>query len=385
VRRPDVVVVGAGLFGLVAADRLTSLLPGVQVIILESADRIGGLCTTMICPHTGVTYNPYGTHTLATSDPRAWAYVQSRTRMISHRQRVYADVGEELVPLPLGLEAIRLCYGGPSLTPDEARRLVERDAAPHRTGRAPVNAEEAALAAVGPRLYDMFVRGHITKQWGTAPDQLAPGVFSDRFSIRFTPTTGYRTTARWQGFSARGWNAFFDRLTDNRDITVLRNTPATAEDLPLYSHACIVTTPIDAWFGHAMGTLARGRISVDWLLTDQDTAPGAALATYPGMHVPHYRTHTPGHLPGQAPHGDDKVLVGYEHHGDGQHAIDFVLRTPANEALAKAYRARASRTDGFYFAGRGTTFHHDMGTTIAAALALAAQLAKTIERSPACP
>lgn len=383
--RPDVVIVGAGLFGLVAADRLTSLLPGAWVMVLESTDQLGGLCASTVCPYTDIHYNPYGTHILATSDPNVWTYVAGRARMISHQRRAYADINGQLVPLPLGLEAIRLGYGDAALTPEAARALVERDAAPHRTGRSPANAQEAALAALGPRLYEMFVRGHITKQWGTAPDQLAPGVFADRFGIRFTPTAGLRSAARWQGFPAGGWGDFFSRLVDNRDITVLRRHAASVRDLPPYTHACIVTTPIDAWFDHDLGTLARGRICVDWRLTDRRTAPATATATYPGPDVPYYRTHTPEHLPGQPTNPTEKVLVGYEHHGDGPNAIDFVLRTPDNAALADAYRARAHRADGFLFAGRGTTFHDDMGTTIAAALALAADLAKTIERSPAWP
>jgi UDP-galactopyranose mutase len=385
VKRPDVVVAGAGLFGLVCAERITSLLPGSQATVLESTDCLGGLCATATDPLTGVTYHPYGTHVLATGDARVWRYVTHRTRMISYRHKVWASIDTELVPLPLGLEAIRVCYRRPSLTPDEARRLVERDAAPHRTGRVPANAEEAALAAVGPRLYETFVHGHITKQWGAGPAQLAPGVFSDRFGIRYTPTAGYRSSARWQGLPAGGWGELFRRLADHPGITVRHNTPAAADALPPFPHACLVTTPIDDWFGHDMGTLERGRISVDWRLVARRHAPSVAAATYPDQAIPHYRTHTPVHLPGQHVTVRDKVLVGFEHHGDGQYPIDFVLRTPANQALADAYKARASRTGYVHFAGRGTTFHDDMGATISAALDLAAQLAQITERSPAWP
>ncbi|MFJ3097933.1 UDP-galactopyranose mutase [Streptomyces hydrogenans] len=385
--RPDIVTVGAGLSGLVIADRLSTRLPGASITVLESTGQTGGLCTTLTDPLTGVTYNPYGTHVLATSDPRVWKYVSSHTEMASYQHRVWADIENELIPLPLGLEAISRAFGTSSYTTtaDQARALVDADAAPHRTGRTPTNAEEAALAAIGPRMYEMFVRGHITKQWGAPPDQLDPGVFTDRFGIQFTPTTGYRTNARWQGFPSRGWGDLFARLTDNPRITVLHNTPATADTLPPHRHACVVTTPIDAWFDFDMGTLERGRISFTWQHVDRSYAPHTPVTTYPDPAVPHYRAHSPEYLPDQLAHPHDKVLVGFERHGEGQFPIDFVLRTQGNRQLADAYRARARHTPGFHFTGRGTTFHDDMATTITSALALAEQIAQTIERSPAWP
>jgi UDP-galactopyranose mutase len=372
---PDVAVVGGGLFGLVCAERLTTLVPGVRVLLVEASDRLGGLCSSTIDPCTGVTYHRSGTHVLATDDDQVRAYITGRTGLVPYRRKVYAAHGDQLVPLPLGLEAVESCYGGP-LTAVEARRLVETDTLPYRGGPGRT-VEQVALAAVGPRLYEAYVCGYVTKQWGLSPSRLAAEVFTDRFTIRYQCASDYHGQ-RWQGYPPDGWGPALQALADRPGITVQLGRHASAADPPPFTRACVVTAPVDAWFGHALGTFQRRSLHVDWRLTTPAHVPAKPTITYPGPHVRYYRTHVPALLPPTSPaSGDGPVLVGYEYGGPGLSQVDFVLRTPDNARLADRYRQMASTTaaDGLVFAGRGSTFYDDMGTTIAAALSTARALA----------
>ena len=44
--RPRVVIIGGGITGLAAADRLTELAPEIDITILESGNRLGGVLQT---------------------------------------------------------------------------------------------------------------------------------------------------------------------------------------------------------------------------------------------------------------------------------------------------------------------------------------------------
>ncbi|MFJ5879921.1 UDP-galactopyranose mutase [Kitasatospora cineracea] len=375
-------IVGAGLVGLIVAERLTALLPGVQVLVVEATSRLGGLCASQWNEHLGVNVHPRGTHVLATSSRRVWTYIAANTRVIPYRHRVYASYQGELVPLPLGLEAVQAVYGA-DLDAERARVLVERDAAPYR-GKAPLTVEDAALASVGPRLYEAFVHGHVTKQWGVDPAKLSPEVFTSRFGLTYTRDNQYYPDARYQGLPAGGWGSMLHRLADRPGIRLELGRAASAEDPPEYARACVVTSPIDAWFGFDRGALERRSLAVEWRRTPASEAPRAATVTHPDPAVPYYRTHAPGLLPGGGPTvTDSTALVGYERHGPGEYQVDFVLRSPANQQLADTYRARARQlaNGGLLFAGRGATFYDDMGTSIAAALTCATTLARRL-RTP---
>jgi UDP-galactopyranose mutase len=383
VKDPDVAIVGGGLFGLVVAACLTRDLPGISVLIVEADRHLGGLCRSQWNERLGVHVHPRGIHVLATDDPKVWAFAQAHTHVQRYRQRVYASFRGGLVPLPLGIEAVEAVFAdGKTLTRERARRLVEQDRGPFRTLQ-PSTVEEAALAEVGPRLYEALIRGHVTKQWGD-PARLDPQVFTSRFGLSYSRRP-YRHRARYQGLPAGGWGSMLDRMADRRGVRVELGRPARADEPPPHRSALVVTAPIDLWFGAEMGTLKRGSLAVDWRAVGGDRAPEQATVTYPDMTVPYYRTHTPALLPfGWPVIPGRRSLVGFEHAGPGEYEVDFVLRTAGNTELAAAYRKRARglAAEGHFFGGRGTTFHDDMGTTIAAAMACADRVAHQL-RTPA--
>lgn len=379
VRDPDVAIVGGGLYGLVVAACLTRDLPGIGILVVEAGQNLGGLCRSQWNERLGVHVHPHGTHILSTDDRRVWAFAQAHTRIHRHRQRVYASYRGRLIPLPLGMEAVEAVFtDGRMLTRERARRLVDRDRSPFLNPH-PKTVEEAALAQVGPRLYEAFIRGHVTKQWGD-PALLDPEVYTSRFTIAFSRGP-YRHRARYQGLPAGGWGSMLNRLADRRGIRVELGRPARGDDPPPYRRALVVTAPLDLWFGADLGRLERGSLAVDWRAVRTERAPSQATVTYPDPAVPYYRTHTPALLPFGTPViPGRRALVGYERAGTGEHQVDFVLRTSANSAVAAAYRRRAADLADRkqFFGGRGATFYDDMGTTIAAAMACADRLTRLL-------
>ena len=78
VEYPDLVVVGAGLFGLTVAQQAVEHL-GVRVEIIDVRDHIGGNAYSYMDEETGAEIHKYGAHLFHTSNKRVWDYVNRFT------------------------------------------------------------------------------------------------------------------------------------------------------------------------------------------------------------------------------------------------------------------------------------------------------------------
>ena len=87
VEYPDLVVVGAGLFGLTVAQQAVEHL-GVRVEIIDVRDHIGGNAYSYMDEETGAEIHKYGAHLFHTSNKRVWDYVNRFTSFTDYVHRV---------------------------------------------------------------------------------------------------------------------------------------------------------------------------------------------------------------------------------------------------------------------------------------------------------
>lgn len=140
-----VVIVGAGFYGAVMAERFASA--GRKVVVLEKRSHVGGNSWSRPDPETGVEEHVYGPHIFHTSDERAWKYANRFTEFNGYRHTVWARRKGKIYPLPFGLAAINLLLGR-SMGPAEARAWVAEEVAREDIGE-PRNLEEKALQTRG--------------------------------------------------------------------------------------------------------------------------------------------------------------------------------------------------------------------------------------------
>ena len=105
VEYPDLVVVGAGLFGLTVAQQAVEHL-GARVEIIDVRDHIGGNAYSYMDEETGAEIHKYGAHLFHTSNKRVWDYVNRFTSFTDYVHRVYATHDGEVYPLPINLGTI---------------------------------------------------------------------------------------------------------------------------------------------------------------------------------------------------------------------------------------------------------------------------------------
>ena len=95
-RRYDILVVGAGLFGSVIAYEATKR--GKSVLVLDRRDHIGGNCYTKSVE--GINVHLYGAHIFRTSDQRIWDYMSQFCRFNNFVNSPIANYNGEIYNLP---------------------------------------------------------------------------------------------------------------------------------------------------------------------------------------------------------------------------------------------------------------------------------------------
>ncbi|MBQ0032466.1 MAG: NAD(P)-binding protein [bacterium] len=298
----DAIVAGAGIWGCTLARRLAEA--GRKVLVLEKRAAVGGNCRCEIDTETGIEIHAYGSHIFHTKNEKVWSFVNrfakfndyrhcvlARTRALppdaDERRRKEVEVENGRVyHLPIGCTLLKEFFG--------------RELKPSELSAADKNA-----------IFEAFIKGYTSKQWGMPPDKVDPSVIK-RLKVRDSCSTDYFDDPH-QGIPVDGYNALFERMLDHPNIEVetemtlkaagtgfraVRNLGSPQDSfevdcgapgvcaLPVY-----YSGPIDALFDYKFGALPWRTL---WFETER--LPVAdyqrnSVVNYPDIGVPYTRIH----------------------------------------------------------------------------------------------
>lgn len=245
----DVVVVGAGMFGLTVAQQLAE--QGRSVTVVDQRDHIGGNAYSEFDAETGIEVHRYGAHLFHTSNARVWEYVNRFTSFTDYTHRVFTTHGGEVYPMPISLGTINQFFRS-AHGPQAARDLIASHAA-EMAGRTPQNLDEQGVSLIGRPLYEAFIRGYTAKQWQTDPRDLPASIIT-RLPVRYTYDTRYFSDT-WEGLPTDGYTAWFERMIDHPRIDVrlgqdfLSADAVVTRDTTRGQVPVVFTGPVVRWTG----------------------------------------------------------------------------------------------------------------------------------------
>ncbi len=371
--RADLVVVGSGLYGLTVAERAAER--GLDVLVLERRDHIGGNAWSEVEPTTGIEVHRYGAHLFHTSNARVWDYVNRFTAFSDYVHRVWTVHGGEVFPMPINLGTLNQFFRS-AHGPDAARALVAAQAA--ELAGEPANLEEKAVSLIGRPLYEAFVRGYTAKQWQTDPTELPAEIIS-RLPVRFSYDNRYFDDT-WEGLPTDGYAAWLTRMADHPRIEVRLETDVLAGEHDLHRDRLVgrvplvVTAPVDRWFGDAHGTLGWRTLDFEQEVLPVGDHQGAAVLNAADESVPWTRVLEFRHFhPERTHYPTDRTVVVREYSRFAETGDEpyYPVNTAGDRDRLAAYRdlAALERGLGVHFGGRlGTYKYLDMHMAIASAL-----------------
>jgi UDP-galactopyranose mutase len=382
-QKPDVVVVGAGLFGLTIAERCAQML-GLDVLIIEKRSHIGGNAYSEFDADSGIEVHKYGAHLFHTSNDRVWQYVNQFTHFTGYEHRVWGRYNGEVYPLPFTLALINQFYRmglSPGGAREHVRQMVQLDSELFDSHN-PANLEEKAISLLGYGMYNAFVKGYTAKQWQTDPRELSPDIIT-RLPVRYNYDTRYFTD-KYQGQPRNGYAAWFNYMVDHPNIEVMLDTDwfSHRQDYTVSGNFPLViyTGPLDRFFSYSEGRLPWRTVDFEYEHRLVDDYQGTSVINECDAHVPHTRTIEFKHL-----HPERDVPGGIHVHTPGRTVIarEFSRWAEAGDEpyypipgrkgsdLVNSYRLLTKREPNVLFGGRlGTYQYLDMHMAIASALTM---------------
>ena len=377
IRAADVIVVGAGFFGLTVAERLASNSQK-RVAILDSRDHIGGNAHSYIEDSSQIEVHTYGSHLFHTNNEKVWKYVSQFTAFNNYQHRVFAISRGEVFNLPVNLQTLSQLYPGIT-TVEQAVRLLESFPRDELN-----NFESKAISLVGEIAYNRFIKNYTEKQWQTNPRDLPAEVIS-RLPIR-TNLDGRYFSDRYQGLPLHGYQKWQENMLKNEKISIQLNSDFFDIQSEISKNQVVVYTgPIDRYFGYKYGVLGWRTLDFETEVVNVDDYQGNSVVNYCDENPKYTRVHEFKHLHPERSHTSGKTVIMREFSRFAGKTDDpyYPINTIEDRAKLIKYREEAKQLNNVYFGGRlGTYQYLDMHMAIASALSLYENELRLVTTSP---
>lgn len=387
---PDLVVVGAGLFGLTVAQQAAERA-GARVEIIDVRNHIGGNAYSYFDERTGIEIHKYGAHLFHTSNKRVWDYVNRFTSFTNYVHRVYATHDGEVYSLPINLGTINQFFHA-HYTPEEAKALIASQAGEF-AGKDPQNLNDKGISLIGRPLYEAFIKNYTAKQWQTDPSKLPAGIIK-RLPVRFNYNNRYFKDT-WEGLPRDGYTAWMQRMIDDPRIHVSLGVDFFDESQPFNKRALaeagvpvVYTGPVDRYFDYALGELKWRTVDFKEVRYEENDHFGCPVMNYSDADVPftraiEFKNFNPEReevggdasdeadfVPGKSVKaGETVVWQEYSRAATREDEPYYPVNTEEDKALYARYAELAAAQPRTVFGGRlGTYNYYDMHNVIDMAL-----------------
>ena len=361
----DFLIVGAGLFGSVAARTLTD--SGYHCLVIDKRGHIGGNCYTR--NEGGINVHKYGAHIFHTNDDKIWDFVNKFAKFNHYVNRPKVYHSGRILSFPINLMTLHQLWGVSS--PEEAEEKL-RSKRIHFDK--PKNLEEWILSQVGEEIYEIFIKGYTTKQWGTDPKNL-PASIIKRLPIRTTFDDNYFND-RYQGIPIGGYTSMFENILNGIEVRTGIDYFLSKDYFNGLSRQVIYTGEIDRFFDFKFGKLSYRSLRFEDSILDIKDFQGNAVINYTEASIPYTRIIEHKHFEfGKQEH----TVITKEYPADYvEGSIPYYpVNDSINEFMYKKYSELKKDNPNIHFGGRLAEYkYYDMHQVIGSALVKTEEIIK---------
>jgi UDP-galactopyranose mutase len=374
-KKIDFLVVGAGFFGSVIAERIANILKK-EVLIVDKRDHIGGNCYSEIEPKTQIEYHKYGTHIFHTSNKKVWEYLSQFTEFNNYRHQVLSNYMNKIYQLPINLETINSFFNK-NFSPSQAQKFIYNKTSKFKKNKY-FNFEEKAISQIGEELYGAFIKGYTYKQWGKDPNQLPQNIFN-RLPLRFNYQEDYFKECMWQGIPKEGYTNVFKNILKNKRIKIDLNYKFNLTKRLKPKYATIYTGPLDELLDYRYGKLEwRSLEFKKEIVNDVNDFQGTSVINYPEKRYKFTRIHEPKHLHLERKYNSKSTLIIKEYSNGNYREPYYPIGDKKNRTIHRKYKHTIEKEKNFFIGGRLADYaYYDMDMTISAALVKFEKLIKS--------
>jgi UDP-galactopyranose mutase len=358
----DYLVVGCGLFGSVFAQQARE--NNKSVLIVESRPHIGGNCYSYDYEDTGITVHAYGSHIFHCSDDDTWNYINRFTAFNRHQHRVLTTHRGKVYSMPINLGTINSFFGT-NLRPEEVAEFLEGQ---RNSSDKPENLEEQAISLIGRPLYEAFIKGYTSKQWGCDPRELPANIIT-RLPVRNSYHDAYFND-RYQGIPLEGYTPIFERMLDGIPVELGIDFFDDREAWESKARKVVYTGPIDRYFEYCYGHLNWRSVRFELEQLQAADYQGVSVMNYADQDTKFTRIHEPKHLHLERPWNRKTTVIMREFSCIDPERPYYPVNFASDREMYARYSALQRERPNVIFGGRLARYkYYDMHQVIAGALA----------------
>ncbi len=360
----DYLIVGAGLYGAVMAQKLHAA--GKKVLVIDKRSVIAGNVYTETVE--GIHVHKYGPHIFHTNDKRVWDYLQAFTVFNRFTNSSLANFKGELYSLPFNMYTFNKMWG--VVTPEEAAAKIEEQR--KEIAGVPRNLEEQAISLVGRDIFEKLIKGYTEKQWGRGCKDL-PAFIINRLPVRLTFDNNY-FNALYQGIPADGYTKMVARMLEGVEVHLNEDYLQNKKAWDAQAEKIIYTGPVDAYFNYELGYLEYRSVRFETEVLEMPNFQGNAIINYTDRETPWTRIIEHKWFTfGKDAKGNDlpKTVISREFSSEWKPGDEpyYPVNDKRNSTLYASYKVLADKEEKVIFGGRlGEYKYYDMDQVIAAAL-----------------
>lgn len=363
----DFLIVGAGFFGSVLAERIANDLKE-SVTIIDKRNHIGGNAYSYADPDTNIEIHKYGSHLFHTSDEEVWNYLSKFTKFNDYQHKVYTTYKDIVYSMPINLDTINKFYKL-NMSPDQAFQFIQKEIEKSDI-KNPKNFEEKAVSLIGRPLYEAFIYGYTTKQWETNPKELPEGIIN-RLPVRYNYNNRYFKD-RFEGLPVNGYGSIFEKMLNHSRINIYLGVDffSIKDSLPK-NLKIIYSGPIDRYFNYKFGPLGWRTLDFEKECISTCDFQGTSVMNYSDATIPYTRIHEFKHFHPERKQSSEKTIIYKEYSRTAKKVDDpyYPINTKDDKEIYSLYLKEARKVKNTIFGGRlGTYKYLDMHQVISTAL-----------------
>lgn len=355
----DVIVVGAGIAGAVAARKLAEE-KGKKVLVVERRNHIAGNCYDLPDEY-GILIHEYGPHIFHTGMEDVYEYLSRFTEWYAFGHEVVAKVGEQLIPVPFNLNTLHMVY-----EKEKADRLEQKMIAAYGEGsRVPImklrENEDADIREIAQYVYENVFLRYTMKQWGQKPEEISPEV-TGRVPVLVSYDNRYFQD-KYQGVPLHGFTAMFEKMlahenievrldTDCKEVLAFEGDTILFEGTP-FEGDVIYTGALDELFECRYGRLPYRSLDFHFEHYDEDSYQGHSVVNYT-VSEEYTRITEFKYLTGQQQTNGTTIVKEYPfaYSGAEGEIPYYAILNEENETLYQNYRKLTEGMKHFHLLGR---------------------------------
>jgi len=338
-KKYDYLVVGAGLFGAVFANRAKEA--GKTVLVIDKRPHIAGNVYTE--NREDINLHVYGAHIFHTNDKTVWNFVNKFADFNNFVNSPIANYNGEIYSLPFNMYTFNKIWG--VVTPQEAEKKIEEQRKSAGI-EDPQNLEEQAISLVGTDIYEKLIKGYTEKQWGRPCNELPPSIIK-RLPVRLTYDNNY-FNALYQGIPMGGYTKMVENMLDGIEVKLNADYFDNKAEYDAIADKVVYTGPIDRYFDYQFGALQYRSVRFEHEVLDMPNFQGNAAVNYTDSKTPYTRIIEHKWFEfGTQP----KTIISREYSSEWELGVEpyYPVIDEKNTELYQKYKALADNEDNVIF------------------------------------